>query len=79
MLKEIRRMGSTSGCLAVAVSNPGGVARQYRVQYQSSADGEWHLFATFRSRDLAENCLKQLRERGGASRVVSYSICPTAG
>jgi hypothetical protein len=71
-------MNSTQGCYSVAVSSPGGVARQYRVQYQSERDGEWRMFATFRTRDLAEECEKQLKKRGYASRIVAYSICPFA-
>jgi hypothetical protein len=54
------------------------MARQYRVQYQTAKDGDWAMFATFRSRDLAEDCQSQLKKRGYASRIVAYAICPTA-
>jgi len=71
-------MNSTQACYSVAVSGPGSIARQYRVQYQSVKDGDWTMFATFRSRDLAEDCQSQLAKRGYESRVVAYAICPTA-
>jgi hypothetical protein len=68
----------SSSCYSVAVSGPGGVARQYRVQYQTPEDGDWHMYASFRSRDLAEDCERQLNKRGYKSRVVAYALCPTA-
>jgi len=71
-------MNLAQGCYSVAVSSPGGMARQYRVQYQTAKDGDWTMFATFRSRDLAEDCQSQLKKRGYASRIVTYAICPTA-
>lgn len=70
---------TTSSCFPVAVSSPGGAARQYRVQYHKPAESDWHLYATFRSRDEAEDCEKQLQQRGLESRVVAFSLCPTAG
>jgi hypothetical protein len=71
-------MNVTSGCYSVAVSSPGGMARQYRVQYHRAADEEWRMYATFRTRELAEDCVKRLRKRGFESRIVTYAICPTA-
>ena len=72
-------MNSTQGCYSVAASSPGGMARQYRVQYQAVQDGDWRMFATFRTRDLAEDCESQLKKRGYQSRIVAYAICPVAG
>ena len=71
-------MSTAANCYSVAVSSPGGAARQYRVQYHSPADSQWQMYATFRSRDLAEDCEKQLQKRGYESRVVAYAICPAA-
>jgi len=72
-------MKSATGCYSVAVSSPGGAARQYRVQYHAPTESDWHMYATFRSRDLAEDCEQQLQKRGFESRIVAYAICPAAG
>ena len=70
---------AATSCYSVAVSSPGGAARQYRVQYHAPTESQWQMYATFRSRDRAEDCEKQLQKRGFESRVVAFAICPTAG
>ena len=44
----------------LAVSTPGGAARQYRVQYQSADEG-WRKYGSFRRRQQAEECLAELQ------------------
>ena len=63
----------------VAVSTPGGFARQFRVQYHSATEPDWHFYATFRIREPAVDCLDRLQRRGYEARLVSYAICPFAG
>ena len=62
----------------VAVSSPGGVARQFRVQYQTTANDAWQMFAVFGRREPAERCLDTLRENGYAARLISFMIFPAA-
>ena len=63
----------------LAVSGPGGgVARQYRVQYHTDSDPNWRMYASFRLRDDAENCLRRLVESGCQARLIRYSITPAA-
>ena len=63
---------------SVAVSSPGGFARQLRVQYQAKSTTDWRLYATFRRRDQAEQCLDRLNRDGYQARMVDYAICPAA-
>jgi hypothetical protein len=70
-------MITTTNSYSVAVSSPGGVARQYRVQFRRQAAGDWQLHGSFRSRDQAEKCANQLQREGCESRVVAYALCPT--
>jgi len=65
--------------VAVAVSTPGGMARQFRVQYQTAPQAPWEMYATFRTRELAACCMDRLRREGYEARIVDYSICPAAG
>jgi len=65
--------------LSVAVSSPGGAARQFRVQYFDAPTGQWQMFATFRSPDLAQSCLDDLIRTGLQARLINYRICPVAG
>lgn len=69
----------TLGDVAVAVSSPGGMARQFRVQCRVSAGAGWRLCATFNRREPAEKCLARLRKEGYQVRLVNYDRCPTAG
>ena len=71
-------MITTTASFSVAVSSPGGVARQYRVQYRHGLDRDWRMYATFRTPEQAEDCEKQLQEKDYETRVVAYALCPTA-
>lgn len=62
----------------VAVSNPGGVARQFRVQYLASSESAWRLYANFKRCDQAEECLSSLKRKGISARVVKYQCCAAA-
>lgn len=62
----------------VAVSNPGGMARHFRVQVQSHPGEKWEKFATFGHKDSAQTCLAELLDRGVAARLVEFRITPTA-
>ena len=62
----------------MAVNSPGGLARQLRVQYQATSTADWRLYAAFRRRDQAEQCLDQLNRDGYQARMVDYAICPAA-
>lgn len=74
-----RRIDTAHAPMTLAVSTPGGVARQYRVQYVDPADASWRMFAAFNRREPAERCLHSLQQRGQHARLISYAICPTAG
>ena len=61
----------------IAVSNPGGLSRQYRVQVQTN-ECEWHMHGSFHSREKAEDCLRELNEHGDQARMVTYRIAAAA-
>lgn len=61
----------------IAVSHSCGVARQYRVQIETGAS-LWRKYASFHSREQAEDCLKSLSEDGYRARLVTYDLPPTA-
>ena len=61
---------------SLAVSAPGGMARQCVVQYQPVAGGCWQRYASFLKIDRARQCLDHLEQRGIRSRLVTYHICP---
>lgn len=63
---------------SVAVSFPGGVARQCVVQYQPVAGSSWQRHASFRNIDLARENQQELEQRGYRSRVVIHHICPAS-
>ena len=63
---------------SVAVSAPGGMARQCVVQYQPVAGGCWQRYQSFLKIDRARQCLDSLEQRGYRSRLVIYHICPAA-
>ena len=69
---------TSANCKPVAVSSPGGVARQFRVQYLGTADDSWRLYANFSRCDQAEECLLSLRQRGIPARLVKYQCCAAA-
>lgn len=57
---------------------PGGMARQYRIQYRTAAIECWRMYATFAQRSPAEQCLSQLVRAGHEARLVCYGRFPTA-
>ncbi len=62
----------------VAVSAPGGVAPQLRVQYRAASDGDWQWYATFSDLRRAELCLEQLQQERSEVRLVEYRCCPAS-
>ena len=64
----------------IGVNSPGGVARQYRVQYRYPLDDDrlWHQSASCVSREQAEACADELEQRGFETRVVPFQLCPAA-
>ena len=61
---------------SVAVSTPGGIARQCVVQYQPVVGEAWQRYQSFLKIDQARHCLDSLQKRGLRSRLVIYPICP---
>ncbi|MCP3691732.1 MAG: hypothetical protein GY917_06035 [Planctomycetaceae bacterium] len=61
---------------SLAVSAPGGMARQCVVQYQPVAGGCWQRYASFLKVEHAQHCLDHLEQRGYRTRVVIHHICP---
>ena len=61
---------------SLAVSAPGGMARQCVVQYQPVAEGCWRRYASFLKVEHARHCLDHLEQRGYRTRVVVHHICP---
>jgi len=61
---------------SVAVSTPGGMARQCVVQYQPVRGGSWQRYQSFLKIDQARHCLETLEKRGLHSRIVTHHICP---
>lgn len=65
---------------AVAACSPGGLGRQFRVQYRDTEQSDyWCFAASFATRQQAEGCMAQLRAKGRIARVVHFSKCPAAG
>jgi hypothetical protein len=62
----------------ITPSTPGGVACQYRVQYQGNQAQPWVLYGCYTSLDSAKACVSELVDEGFTSRVIHYAICPTA-
>lgn len=63
----------------VAVSSPGiGLARQYRVQYQTESSSLWQMYASFANLEQAQACIDSIQQRGCRARLVHYTICPAA-
>ncbi len=63
----------------IAVSCPGGMARQYRVQVQSTdTPAGWKQVGSFRDRRQASECAARHQKAGQNTRVVVCSALPTA-
>ncbi len=63
----------------VAVNSAGGgLAPQYRVQFQLSHQHAWQMYHVYRCRKQAEGCIEMLKQRGLHARMVQYDLCPVA-
>jgi hypothetical protein len=63
----------------VAVSCPGGMARQFRVQVQSGETPTgWKLAGSFRDQQKAGECAARHQKAGQKTRVIACSALPTA-
>jgi hypothetical protein len=79
----VKTSGSQPGPVSksglIAVSCPGGMARQFRVQIASSeTPSHWQLAGTFRDDNAARQCADQLRQTGALARVLECRALPTA-
>lgn len=69
----------SNGGAVVAVSCPGGMARQFRVQIQSTdTPTGWKQVGSFRDRWQAGECAERYQKAGQKTRVVVCSALPTA-
>jgi len=74
-MSDKERIGSS----LVAVSCPGGMARQFRVQVASGeTPSQWKLVGSFRDSLQARECAAQLQNAGQQARVVVCGALPTA-
>ena len=62
----------------LASSHPGGIARQFRVQFYCVEAVAWQLYATYPSCEQAQRCVEMLERNGYAARLVDYKICASA-
>jgi hypothetical protein len=68
----------TSHAAVIAVSCPGGMSKQFRVQVQSSeTSSSWKLVGSFRNRQEAGQCAATYEKAGQKTRVVCNTL-PTA-
>jgi hypothetical protein len=65
--------------LLIAVSCPGGMARQFRVQVSSSeTPSRWKLVGSFRDSQSAGQCAAHYSRAGHVARVLVCRALPTA-
>ncbi len=69
---------ATGDCVTVAASSPGGMARQFRVQFQSLATNDWQCHGTYRNREQAEAAMALLDKEGQKVRLICYNACPAS-
>jgi hypothetical protein len=63
----------------VAVSCPGGMARQYRVQVASPETAcHWRMVGSFKSDAAADRCADRWRQAGARARIIECRALPTA-
>jgi len=63
----------------IAVSCPGGMARQFRVQVESGeTPAGWKLVGSFRDQRQAGECAAKCQKAGQKTRVVACIAMPTA-
>ena len=61
-----------------AVSTPGGLARQFRVQYKTPDRAAWRIYGSYRDQESAETIMQQLEEAGWQARLIECRLCPAA-
>jgi hypothetical protein len=62
----------------IAVSCPGGMSRQFRVQVESTeTPSSWKLVGSFRDRQQAGQCAARIQQSGQKTRVICNAL-PTA-
>lgn len=59
-------------------SFPGGLSPHYRVQLRDTQEESWQLYATYRDRQRAVECLHRLIEGGHQVRLVDCRSCASA-
>ena len=64
--------------VARGASTPGGIGRQFRVQYLQPTESWWRMYGSFCVRGEAEQCVDRLYRAGMSVRMVEYRTCPTA-
>ena len=69
---------STADRRSIAVSSPGGPARQFRVQVYCPANGQWRHWAGCSDQTDASRRARQCLEGGQQARVVVFAISPAA-
>jgi hypothetical protein len=74
----ITRISDAQAKQVRAVSFPGGLARQYRVQYQQPGSAAWHVHGSYRQREEAEQAVETLQRNGLVARLIEYRYCPAA-
>ena len=62
----------------LGASIPGGVARQYRVQFRTTNQTPWQMHSNFLHVYDALCCAQDLRSEGVEVRVVRYGNSPAA-
>jgi len=84
LYRALRRLGKMAdydlnGGAVVAVSCPGGMARQFRVQVQSTdTPTGWKQVGSFRDRRQASKCAARYQKSGQKTRVIVCNVLPTA-
>ena len=69
----------SNGQSVVAVSCPGGMARQFRVQVRSGeTPAGWKQVGSFRDKRQAGECAARHQKAGQTTRVIACVALPTA-
>ncbi|MBI1247122.1 hypothetical protein GC197_04675 [bacterium] len=61
----------------ISVSAPGGMARQVFVDVFDATEHAWKRVGTFADRATAEKQVMMLKIKGGLSRIIHQTFCPT--
>ena len=71
----VDRLAMNHSIRMIAVSNPGGSAKQFRIQIRDATQGGvWRQSAVTISRATAEELLANLRSRGLEARLVDHRL-----